>query len=53
MIYKLIFFRVVVGDGCFIILVVVNKIGYSSGIFFVEWIWSDLFFWISYEFGYE
>lgn len=51
--FRLLFFRVVVGDGCFIVLVMVKKIGNSSGNLLVEWIWSDLVFWISYVFGNE
>ena len=53
MICKSIFFRAAVGDGRFISLVVVNKTGNSSGNSPAEWIWSDLFSWISYEFGHE
>lgn len=53
MIYKSTFFRAAVGDDRFITLVVVNKTGLSSGNSPAEWIWSDLFSWISYEFGHE
>ena len=53
MIYISICFRAAVGDGRFISLVVVNKTGNSSGNTPAEWICSDLFSWISYEFGHE
>ena len=48
-----IFFRAMVGDGRFITLVMVKKTGNSSSDSPAEWIWSDLFSWISYEFGNE
>ena len=53
MICKSMFFRAIVGDGRFITLVMVKKTGNSSSNSPAEWIWSDLFSWISSEFGHE
>lgn len=47
------FFRAAVGDGHFITLVLVKKTGHSLSNSPAEWIWSDLFSWISYELGHE
>ncbi|XP_078360279.1 protein mesh-like [Oculina patagonica] len=41
----------VVGDGRFVTLVLVKKTGDSRGNSLAEWIWSDLFSWMSYEWG--
>ncbi|XP_078360277.1 sushi domain-containing protein 2-like isoform X2 [Oculina patagonica] len=42
-----------VGDGRFITLVQVKKTGVSLGNSAAEWIWSELFSWISYRLGQE
>lgn len=45
--------RATVGDGRFVTLVLVKKTGDSRGNSAAEKIWSDLFSWISYEWGQE
>ncbi len=47
------FSRATVGDGRFVTLVQVKKTGKKRGNSAAEKIWSDLFSWISYEWGQE
>lgn len=42
-----------VGSGRFITLVTVKRTGDNSGYATAEWIWSDLFAWISYDLAHE
>lgn len=42
-----------VGSGRFITLVTVKRTGDKSGYATAEWIWSDLFAWISYDLAHE